>query len=50
VVLETGRVRLQGSTRKVTSSAAVAAEPGLEILRTLEIEQSIGQGFKGAEG
>ena len=42
VVLETGRVRLQGSTRNMTSSAAVSAQPGLEILRTLEIEQGIG--------
>jgi branched-chain amino acid transport system ATP-binding protein len=50
VVLETGRVRLQGSTKNVTSSAAVSAQPGLEILRSLEIEQGIGQGFKGAEG
>ncbi len=40
----------QKSTRKVTSSTGVAAEPDLEILRTLEIEQGIGQGFKGAEG
>jgi hypothetical protein len=28
----------------------VAAQPGHEIFRTLEIEQGNGQGFKGAEG
>jgi hypothetical protein len=40
----------QKSTKKVTILTGVAAEPGIEILRTLEIEQGIGQGFKGAEG
>ena len=35
----------QCGTSKVTASAAVPAQPGLEILRTLEIEQRIGQGF-----
>ncbi len=36
------------SSRSVPDSNCVAAQPGLEILRTLEIEQGIGQGFKGA--